>query len=394
MWPDMADADNGLVCPAISGNYASLADGSNVQFGTTSLELCFRAQINDWTPNTARFLAVKSNGFFAPSLYISSATGVLVYQCRIGGVNRNIAAAVAPTISDGEWAWLRVTHTFATGKVNFYYAADSESIPTSWTQVGTEQTTATGAPTDAVSTFGIGGNSGLNTLDGTIKRFLYYKDGAISVDADFSAQAKGTTSFTESSSNAATVTVNQSGALPAHIGNAKDLLQGTGTNQPAYSAGVITFDGADNYLKTNAFTLNQPTTVYFVGNPVSWTNGDVIFGSQSGTTAYVRQDTSTPQIEAYAGTASTNDSNFAVGSYAVLSVVFNGANSVLQINNNSAVTGDFGAGVLGGLTLGAAATPASYFNGAFKECVVFAAAHDATQRASVIAALNTLNTVF
>ena len=393
IWADYASSDKGLVLPGASGNYASLADGANVQFGTVSLELCCRVQINDWTPSTARFLSVKANAYFAPSWYIANATGMLVYQCRISGLDKNIGSGVAPPLSDGEWAWLRITHVFATGKVNFYYAADSEAVPSSWTQVGSEQTTDTGAPTDAVSTFGIGGNSGLNVTDGIIKRFLYYKDGAVSVDADFTAQELGATSFTESSSNAATVTINTSGASPAHIGKARDLLQGTGTNQPAYAAGVFTFDGVDNFLRTSAIAaLTNPVTQYAVIEQGSWTTGEFMSdGASVVGRQFLRQASTTPEFDISGG--STPNTDLAVGAFGIVCAVWNGAASSHRVNNNAKIVVNV-VSVYNGLTIGARYDNAIPAHVLVKEWVVFNAAHDDATQSSVITALNDALTVF
>src|SRR3990167_2139815 len=56
-------------------------------------------------------------------------------------------------------------------------------------------------------------------------------------------------------------------------GNGNDLLQATGTNQPAYDgSAILTFDGIDNFMKCVAFTLNQPEQVSMLFSQVSWTS--------------------------------------------------------------------------------------------------------------------------
>jgi hypothetical protein len=67
--------------------------------------------------------------------------------------------------------------------------------------------------------------------------------------------------------------------------------------------------------------------------------------------------------------------------------VFNGASSVIQINNNSAVTGDVGAGDMGGFTLFARGDATNPSNSQCKEVIIYAAAHGDTTRARVISYL-------
>lgn len=169
-------------------------------------------------------------------------------------------------------------------------------------------------------------------------------------------------------------------------GNGRHLKQGTDGNRPALQAdGSILFDGVDNYLKCDAFTLNQPETVYILFKQVSWTNQDYIFDGNSGSSMVFRQDGSTPQVDIIAGSGITNNSDLAVGAYGVSSCVFNGASSLLQINLGTPTTGNCGANNAGGFTLGANATGgANFANIQVKEVIIFPAANDATQRARVI----------
>lgn len=180
-----------------------------------------------------------------------------------------------------------------------------------------------------------------------------------------------------------------------YSGNGRHLVQGTGTNQPAYSAGVFTFDGVDNYMKITAdAALIQPTTLYFVGKQVTWTNNEYLWDGNTIASCFVRQIDLTPQIEAYAGTGSANSSDLAVNTYGIVCAKFNGASSSLRVNNNAAITGNFGAGNMGGLYLGSTGGAASFSNIAVMEFLIFLAAHDDATQSSVIAALNNALTVF
>lgn len=169
-------------------------------------------------------------------------------------------------------------------------------------------------------------------------------------------------------------------------GNGRDLLQTTDTNRPALQTdGSILFDGADNYLICNAFTLNQPATIYVLFKQVTWTSGDMVFGGQS-TSVFLRQTTGSPTLRPVAGTDTLgmNNSGLAVDTYGAVVVVFNGASSLSQVNLGTPISGDAGATNPGGFTLAATSAPTGFGHVQVKEAIIFPAAHDAAQRAQVV----------
>lgn len=174
-------------------------------------------------------------------------------------------------------------------------------------------------------------------------------------------------------------------------GNGRHLKQGTDTNKPTVQAdGSILFDGADNYLACDAFTLNQPTTVYVLGKQVTWTANDRFFDGNTANSMTLFQRTGSPNLAIFSGTTLGNNGNLALDTYGVISSVFNGANSRLQINNGTPVSGDAGSSNAGGFYLGALATPANFGNVQIKEVLIFSVAHDATQRAAIVRYLSTV----
>ena len=181
-----------------------------------------------------------------------------------------------------------------------------------------------------------------------------------------------------------------------YSGNGRHLVQGTGTNQPAYSAGVLTFDGLDNFMSA-AFVLPSPVTAVMVVKQVSWTANDRILDGYNVDTSIIRQDTASPQIEAWGGSSYTsNSSDLAVGARGIVLRVWNGASSVLRVNNGTEITDGSGTiSTTGGITLGARGGGGSEFsNIAVEEVVVFNSALSLANRNSVITALNNALTVF
>ena len=181
-----------------------------------------------------------------------------------------------------------------------------------------------------------------------------------------------------------------------YSGNGRHLVQGVGTNQPAYSAGVLTFDGADNFMDAASWSMVQPETIYIVFQQISWAAADRIFdGPITQNTGTLYQDTSTPSLNLWAGAAIGVNANLAVGSYGIVCVVINNASSSTRVNNTTKVSGIAGANDMGGFRLARiGSTGPNYGNIAVKEIVIFAAAHDDTTQDSVITALNNALTVF
>ena len=182
-----------------------------------------------------------------------------------------------------------------------------------------------------------------------------------------------------------------------YSGNGRHLIQSTGTNQPAYSAGVLAFDGADNFMKTLAFTLNAPETVYLIVKQNSWTVNDFILDGNTAYSGAIIQRGVSPAFVLNASTGEVcSNTDLAVDSYGIVCVVISGASSSTRVNNNAKVTTGVspGAGNMGGLALGAAGGPGGYSHISAKEVIVFAAAHNDATQSSVITALNNALTVF
>ena len=175
-------------------------------------------------------------------------------------------------------------------------------------------------------------------------------------------------------------------------GNDRHLIQATGTNQPALQSDrSILFDGVDNYLKCDAFTLNQPETVYILFKSVTLTENDSVLDGDALNSMRVYQDTATT-VGGFAGSG-FGSNTIAADTYVALTAVYNGLNpaSLVQLNAGAAVTGSSGAANAGGFTLGANGTVVgTYLNIRVKEVLIYATAHDATQRARVISYLSAI----
>lgn len=183
-----------------------------------------------------------------------------------------------------------------------------------------------------------------------------------------------------------------------YSGNTRHLVQGTGTNQPAYDSGtgVVLFDGADNYMKASAFTLNQPLTIVLVFSQISWTASDRIWDGNTVNTVWAYQLTASPNISIRGDSTDLNTNpDLSVGSYGIITAVYDGASSSVMTNLNAKATGGVGAANAAGFTLAASGNVlGNWSNIAVKECVIFPTALSDANQSAVVTALNNALTVF
>lgn len=172
-------------------------------------------------------------------------------------------------------------------------------------------------------------------------------------------------------------------------GNGNHLLQGTDAARPPLQAdNSILFDGVAQFLAAT-FTLNQPCTFYMLVKQMSWSASDCLGGGSVGS-VQIFQSVATPGIALFAGSIVGQNGNLAVGSYGALAAVFNGAGSMLQINQTAASAGDAGATNPGGLFLARNLGGANFANIQVKEVIVFTSAHNAATVSQVNAYLQQL----
>jgi hypothetical protein len=139
---------------------------------------------------------------------------------------------------------------------------------------------------------------------------------------------------------------------------------------------TVLFNGVSHYLKTAGFTLNQPETLYLVVRQKSWTASHYLTDGNASLTGVIYQYSTSPRLGLYAGSAAAGNDSLAIGAMGIVTAVFNGANSLLQVNAGAPATGNPGAGNMGALTLGALASSSNPANIQVGELLVYAAAHD------------------
>lgn len=173
-------------------------------------------------------------------------------------------------------------------------------------------------------------------------------------------------------------------------GNGHHLLQGTDTNRPSKEAdGSILFDGVDNFLQTDSFTLVQPVTIYFLGKQITYGVLEIIYDGVGSPVSALNQNFSSPDIALSAGATLLTTVDFTLDTYNVVTAVFNSTASVLQIGSNSPAEGNAGTNDFAGLTLGISGTGSGASHIQAKEFVIFdITAHTAKQITQMTTYLN------
>lgn len=381
-----ASAGKYLYLPGVAGNYASTPDSVAASI-TGDIELQIRLSLNDWTPAAAMSVLSKADSNTTRSYYmtVNATTGTLVMSSSpdgTAGSQVSGTSSAAPTVSDGQAIWLRVTLDVNDGSGNrvykFYTAVDSDTVPTSWSQLGTTQTVA-GATTihDNASVVEIGSviAGTAQVAAGKVYRALIYSGfsdagGTLKVDFNPDLDASDASTSFASSATGETWTVNKgaSGLIAYLVGT--PWLMGNGTSHS---------------MATGAFVLDQPCTIYTVGKDLTWTLNNYIADGAAKDSGALIQSATTPRFKVSAGSAIGENAGLAVGTLGVRCAVINGASSLTQVNLGTPVTGDAGAAQMDGVTIfSSGAVVTGWWNGMLKEHIIFPTAHDATQRARVI----------
>ncbi len=390
---------NLLALNGATGNYASTPDSSFVSI-LGDIDIRVKANLPNWTPAALSALIAHSVDAGNQRSMIFGLDGggnhLVLYTTATGlnytlGVATSTATLTSAGIANFATAWVRATRAQTTGVVTFYTSLDDAAT---WQQLGSTSIILAGsAYFDSTAPLEVGTTDAgsANRTTGNIYRAQLYNGiaGTLAFDANFTLPAKLAASFTESSVNAATVTINTSGDLGARISGARDLVQLTAAKQPAFSVvggyNTATFDGSNDYMKAAAFSYSQPESVYFVGSQVTWTVSHHFLDGGTVAAMAMFQRNVTPRFTLQSGGVdSGQNANLAVNTKGVVSAIFNGASSSSTVNLGSTVSSTLVAGAANGFTLAERAdVPGLSANITFNEALLRSAADDATTQAQL-----------
>jgi hypothetical protein len=358
---------NVLALNGASGNTATSPNSAAIQL-TANLDLRCQAQLAAWS-TASNFTFISKMVTAGQRQYILQRNGfggLSINFSTDGTAQTNINGTVPIPLSAYQVAWVRATLVVATGVAVFYTSVDGIN----WTQYDT-------VTAGAVAIFS--GTSSLQIGDTSIASNIYRAQiyngiaGTLVFDANFATFSKLAATGTESSANAATVTINSSGDLGARICGARDLVNLTVANQPVLtisgSGNFLTTNGTSQYMKTAAFLLSQPVTCYGVISQPTWSINEVLFDGIT-PTVQITQLTGTPRLGIPGGSSDVFIDTFATGVTGVLSWGWNGASSFIRRNRDTADTGTGPSTAPNGLTISANGSGAAISNLTFFEIII------------------------
>ena len=239
---------NYLYLPGVQLNNASTPDSAALDI-TGDIDLRVKVALDDWTPVSEISILGKweVTGFSSSYLLDVATNGTLKLIWSTTGSNViSATSTVATGIADGATKWVRATFDVDNGASGYdakFFTSDDGSA---WTQLGT---TVTGGSTTSI--FSGTGKLEIGTYGGGLQpaRGKFYRaqvlngiGGTVAFDANFETGITTNlpTTFTESSANAATVTINYSG---------------TAYRSAGVTASTYVFPGATNTFKLSSYSL-------------------------------------------------------------------------------------------------------------------------------------------
>ena len=190
-----------------------------------------------------------------------------------------------------------------------------------------------------------------------------------------------------------TVGITKTGSLITNwadkLGSGRDLKQADTNKSPSLEATGVLFGGVDEFMKTDAFTYNQPATIYLVLNQKSWASVEAVFSGTGTTSAYLYQDNSAlnPQFTLNSGVnlSSSAGTELALNTYGIVIITVDGANSEIRVNALTPKTGNAGTNNLAAIWLGCRGNGAGdrFSNIEYKEVICRKVADDTTTKTTI-----------
>ena len=209
-----------LRCTGGAGSRAYVADTAALDL-TSQLELVVRVAADDWSPaSVSQGLAGKWNATGNQRSYmlrINTDGTLLLWLSSDGTTTNQYLSSVAPFwqygLPQGYLGWVKVTWRSSDGLIQFFTGLEDGTgdEPTNWAQLGSDRTGITTNLYNSTAPFEMGNrNDGAGTdgLVGDLYRVILRSTigGSAVVDADFTVQRAGVTSFTESTGKTVTIT--------------------------------------------------------------------------------------------------------------------------------------------------------------------------------------------
>lgn len=261
------DGTQYVFLPGTSGNYLSTPDAAALD-QTGDIWVAGRFALDDWTPATDMTLVAKWEDTSDQRSYrlMVDTTGVLRLGWSTDGTAANVVeedSTVAPIVTDGDPLWVAGTVDVSVGTVKFY-TGGAGTTPV-WTQLGST-VTGSGATSihsgTAVLEVGTDNTGTAQFLTGDIFNAQLedgYDEGVgtLQFDVVLADATQPFATFTERSSNAATVTFNRSASgLVSTVIDRDQWLYTTDDFQEIADDAALDFAGGDDLSGIVVFRTN------------------------------------------------------------------------------------------------------------------------------------------
>lgn len=268
---------NYLYLPGVNGNSAQAPDIAAYDV-TGDLEVVCRVALDDWTPAADQALVcgvqADPNRRFRFRIPTSGAPTLEWWPTGSAASNIIASSVQVPPFVDGTAYWLKVTLDVDNGASGYqfrsYWAPDQTNEPTTWTElttpaagVGVTSIAAVTAPMEVGGAFGGAGTMAAGKFYRAIVRNGI--GGTTVFDADFTRgiTSGGQTTFTESSANAATVTINRATAGRKSVAVVRNvLLFGTDDYLEVADNALLNFALTDSFSVLAVFREHATPTSF------------------------------------------------------------------------------------------------------------------------------------
>ena len=249
-----------LYLPGIASNYASTPDAAALDIAG-DIDVRVKVALDDWTPSVQSGFMSKwtPTGNQRSWRFSVVSNGSLQAEWSADGTSSSIAhtSSAVAGISDGTTKWIRWTLDVDNGASGYDSKFWTSDDGINWTQLGTTQT---GVATTSIFASTAILEIGTSLSGGTHSRGKFFRaqvlngiGGTVAFDANFETSITSLlqTSFTESSTNAATVTINRSGStyLSAGITAAGYLYPGATNTFSASATDFLNFGASDSFTQ-------------------------------------------------------------------------------------------------------------------------------------------------
>ena len=253
---------NYLYLPGVTGNFASTPDAAPLDI-TGDIDLRVLVALDDWTPSSQMGLVMKFNTTGNQRSYgLNVETGgtLSLRWSPDGSTSLSSVSTIATGITDGSLKWVRGTLDVDDGAgnrvVTFYVSDDGVT----WAQLGAPVVTA-GATSifNGTASLEVGSITSGSSFVASGKFYraqvLNGIGGTVVFDANFTTgiTSGAQTTFTESSTNAATVTINRSTSGRKSVAVVQDvLLFGTDDYLEVPDSNLLDFGATDSFTVMTA----------------------------------------------------------------------------------------------------------------------------------------------